>query len=263
MYIFQCPTTNVQCVTSSVQCIFSSVQRVISSVQCLMSRVKCIIPEASYLLKSHWSHFRRCCLQYSTFYGHSVRPDVAMCLPGATLCCVSWLYYRLGLMQFIVWIDWLCRWYWWRRNVRYYHNKYTAKIKGAARLRNVTPRPLVNPTFRRNLVTLSSRDKAAQWGKQCCCTAWQTNTKRRLFETSVASQITSTNRRTAERSFHFVNMFDFRALCLGFVVHKVRVGQDLWCTRQEWDRICGAQGKSGTGFVVHKVRVGQDLWCTR
>jgi hypothetical protein len=47
----------------------------------------------------------------------------------------------------------------------------------------------------------------------------------RLTETSVATQMASTASRTAEISSYFVNMFDFRAFCLGFVVHKARVGE--------------------------------------
>jgi len=36
------------------------------------------------------------------FYAHAVRTDVAIWLPGATLCRVSWLYCILSLMQLIV-----------------------------------------------------------------------------------------------------------------------------------------------------------------
>lgn len=126
-----------------------------------------------------------------------------------------------------VWIVWPCRWCWWQRNVRHYHNKHSAKIRGAACLRDVTQCLLVNPTFRRNLITLSSRVKQLKESEHCCCIVWKINTKHSLSETSAASQITSTASRTAERSSYFVNIFDFRAFCVGFVVHKVRVGQDF------------------------------------
>ena len=140
------------------------------------------------------------------------------------------------------------------------------KIKGAACLRGVTPSLVVNPTFQRNLVTSSSRFKQSKKRKHCSCSSWQTNTKHRLSETSGASQInsiasrmsgesqitstanrmsralqitstanrmsgasqiTSTASRTAAKTSYSVNMYDFRALCVGFVVHKVRVGQEF------------------------------------
>jgi uncharacterized protein YoxC len=233
MYSVQCIRSSVQSLFSSVQCVMSSVQCLIPSVQCLMSTVQYMSlynSRCPFVLKSRWCPFRLCCPQYCVLY---------TCCEDWCCNMAAWFHPPLCVVFILqigpdaayridqVWIDWPCSWCWWQRNVRHYHNKYSAKIKGAACFQDVTPRLLVNTTFRKNLVTSSSRVKQPKESKHCCRTAWQTNTKHRLSETSEASQITSTRSRTAEGSSYFVNKFDFRAFCVAFVVHKVRVGQNF------------------------------------
>jgi len=192
-----------------------------------MTMVHCninvIIPDAPYLLKSHWSAFRQCCPQH-----------YVLCI-----CCEDWCYnmaarrHPLPCVVVILhigpdvayridhrWIDWPYKWCWWHRNVRHYHNKYTAKIKGAARLRDVTPRLLVNPTFRWNLVTLSSRDQAAQWEQTLLHSV--TNKHEAPFVWNVGS-VTDHQHRQQNRW----KIFLFRKY-VRFLGHFV---WDLWCTR--------------------------------